>query len=706
MKFLCPNCKAKYRIGAEKLVGRQAAKIRCRKCDYRIQIARKPGGDGYEVTATATSVLPGPPGMLNLGAAIRSQGVSGTVEEDDDDDPDDVAPMSAPIEARALPERRALSAPLPPPVQLPPAPLPPPGARAPLVGRPVPRPFAAAQRPAAGAAAQALEGPLAAAAPPMAAPIEAPIARPAPPSPAPSPEEATQAVEKAIEEAGAELPKEDWFVGVNGVPLGPIPLADMCELAVAGHVDRRSLVWREGFDEWKPLGKLPELLRVVDRVAPQSEAPDKLLSAVVPSSLPKMGVPKAPPVPTGVAPAAAGGPPPPPNKTANGASVRPAPFGIPRPGAEPTNKPPISSYTPIEDEDDDEEAPTTVKPRPSTIPEAPGPPPPNQSSRSMQTTQVRAVPLMPPPPGVGGAPQQNQSPSGQSKGLPAPNALPSAAPVPAFPGSNPFPVVRGPMVEAGLPASISATANPLVDEGSDGVLVGPRKSRTRVWILVGVAFVLSVAINAWISSYFSRSEEGEEPGKTLAPAQEKGAEPAPRPAEKSAPDQADEGVEIIDGPPPTAPAPRPTSGGAAKPTGQVAPDEPPVKAGLLAGLNRLGEPSVAGPPSSAPASRGTGGGGLDSAAFQQTVGRYKPSVQRGCWQPALSTKAPGAPSSARVSVSLTVDGAGRVTSVSTGGDPRGYPGLARCIETRVRGWRFPRSSGTTTFAVPFVFAGQ
>jgi hypothetical protein len=282
---------------------------------------------------------------------------------------------------------------------------------------------------------------------------------------------------------------------------------------------------------------------------------------------------------------------------------------------------------------------------------------------------------------------------------------PQAMQASSFPGGGPFPVVRAPVVEAAPPSSISATPNPLVDDGSDGVLVGPRKSRTRVWILVGAAFVLSVAINAWISSYFSRGEgESPEPGKTLAPAQEKTQEPSAPP--KATPDQADEGVEIIDGPLPTAPAQRPSgSGGGSKPTGQLVPDEPAAKPGLLAGLNRLGEPSVAGP-SAGPASRSTGGGGLDSNAIQQTVGRYKPSVQRGCWQPALSTKAPGAPSSARVSVSLTVDSSGRVTAASTGGDPRGYPGLARCIESRVRGWRFPRSSGTTSVAVPFVFAGQ
>ena len=56
MKFLCPNCKAKYRIGPEKLEGRQAAKIRCRNCDYRIQIAYSAGSDDYEITASPTSV--------------------------------------------------------------------------------------------------------------------------------------------------------------------------------------------------------------------------------------------------------------------------------------------------------------------------------------------------------------------------------------------------------------------------------------------------------------------------------------------------------------------------------------------------------------------------------------------------------------------------------------------------------------------------
>src|SRR5687768_18418202 len=61
MKFLCPNCKAKYRIGPEKMVGRQAAKIRCRKCEYLIQIAYRPNSDEFDVTANPPTIAPPPP---------------------------------------------------------------------------------------------------------------------------------------------------------------------------------------------------------------------------------------------------------------------------------------------------------------------------------------------------------------------------------------------------------------------------------------------------------------------------------------------------------------------------------------------------------------------------------------------------------------------------------------------------------------------
>ena len=81
-------------------------------------------------------------------------------------------------------------------------------------------------------------------------------------------------------------------------------------------------------------------------------------------------------------------------------------------------------------------------------------------------------------------------------------------------------------------------------------------------------------------------------------------------------------------------------------------------------------------------------------------------MKRSCWQPALDTRAKDAPTSARVNVTITVGAGGSVQNVSTSGEPRGYRGLAGCIASRVRGWQFPASNGTTTVNVPFVFAAQ
>src|SRR5438045_6483457 len=39
MKFLCPQCKAKYRIADEKLHERASSRMKCRKCGHVIDIA-------------------------------------------------------------------------------------------------------------------------------------------------------------------------------------------------------------------------------------------------------------------------------------------------------------------------------------------------------------------------------------------------------------------------------------------------------------------------------------------------------------------------------------------------------------------------------------------------------------------------------------------------------------------------------------------
>jgi len=130
----------------------------------------------------------------------------------------------------------------------------------------------------------------------------------------------------------------------------------------------------------------------------------------------------------------------------------------------------------------------------------------------------------------------------------------------------------------------------------------------------------------------------------------------------------------------------------------------------LAGLKGLSGLSPGGPgsPGSTPGSTAPAGGGgqLDASQIQGTVSRYTGAVKRRCWQPALDGRDPSAPSTARVVVTIGVGGSGSVNSVSTSGDPRGYPGLSNCIASSVRAWQFPATGSSSTAVVPFVFAAQ
>ncbi|OQX70056.1 MAG: hypothetical protein B6A08_02510 [Sorangiineae bacterium NIC37A_2] len=127
----------------------------------------------------------------------------------------------------------------------------------------------------------------------------------------------------------------------------------------------------------------------------------------------------------------------------------------------------------------------------------------------------------------------------------------------------------------------------------------------------------------------------------------------------------------------------------------------------LKGLTGLDGLSSAGPQTGPSANVGASSSqALDSAQIESTVSRYRTSVKRSCWQPALDARDKSAPSSARVTATITVLSSGAVKSVTTSGDPPGYRGLASCIQSRVSTWTFPASSGTTTVNVPFVFAAQ
>ncbi len=56
---------------------------------------------------------------------------------------------------------------------------------------------------------------------------------------------------------------EEWYAAINGVPVGPIRMAELKRKITSNAITEDSLVWQEGFEEWRPVRTIPELARIV-----------------------------------------------------------------------------------------------------------------------------------------------------------------------------------------------------------------------------------------------------------------------------------------------------------------------------------------------------------------------------------------------------------------------------------------------------------
>ncbi len=374
---------------------------------------------------------------------------------------------------------------------------------------------------------------------------------------------------------------DEWYVGIAEIPTGPMTLAELRTRALRREVTAVSLVWRDGFEDWKPLSSYPELVAILEEClsSPEASSPDLF----------------PPPTP---APA--------PVRTTASATATPEPTGAPLG--------PISVSVAVEN-------PVFAERRAPVYSQAPA---------ELTAAELEAM----------GVSQRS-----------------------------------GPSMGVLLLALFAA-----VILGAAGALVLPG-------LLVNKPAV-PVAANAPKASVGTRSGDTP-PAGNAAVGQPETLKEAP--------------IVAVTG------RTNPSGGPLAKTADSSAADAQKAaetSAGLkgLAGLKGVSGPQ--GGPSGA-VQAPTSGEPLDAAAVQRTVARYTPAVRRRCWQPALDTRAQDAPTSARVMISIQVASNGKVSTVSSTGDPRGYRGLARCIESSVRGWEFPPSSGQTPqFNVPFVFAAQ
>ena len=53
-----------------------------------------------------------------------------------------------------------------------------------------------------------------------------------------------------------------WYIVVDGEQKGPLPPIEISQLFAKGTVGLDSYVWKEGFDDWKVAGDVPELTQI------------------------------------------------------------------------------------------------------------------------------------------------------------------------------------------------------------------------------------------------------------------------------------------------------------------------------------------------------------------------------------------------------------------------------------------------------------
>lgn len=212
MKFLCDNCKAKYQIADDKVAGK-TVRMKCRKCGHLIEI---------RASVTETSVATGVP-------------------------PEAVVSERPPPASPARPSAPKPSAPSA-------------GAKKPVApSASTPRPSAAAARPAPSAGTTKPSAGLAPR-PAGGGGLASAFSKAVTDEKQPRVEDpsTTRALDMS-----SPASTEEWYVGINGVPVGPIRVAELRAKAATGAITEDSLVWREGFEEWVPLRTFSELVALL-----------------------------------------------------------------------------------------------------------------------------------------------------------------------------------------------------------------------------------------------------------------------------------------------------------------------------------------------------------------------------------------------------------------------------------------------------------
>jgi hypothetical protein len=92
------------------------------------------------------------------------------------------------------------------------------------------------------------------------------------------------------------VPQEEWHVAINDVPVGPMRRDEVVRKIAVSAIDRDSLAWREGMDDWLPIKHIPELVKLFPKLAGPPAPAAVTMSGVPPAPL-IMAPPPAPVMP-------------------------------------------------------------------------------------------------------------------------------------------------------------------------------------------------------------------------------------------------------------------------------------------------------------------------------------------------------------------------------------------------------------------------
>ena len=462
--------------------------------------------------------------------------------------------------------------------------------------------------------------------------------------------DAPQSVPFPQQGGGLELSVTDeWYVAINGVPVGPVRISELRRKAGSGAVTEDSLCWQEGLEEWRPVRSIPELAAIV-REAAQGNRPSLV------SPPPNEGRASSPPR----------------------APQRPAPTNprgpeVPRPGG-------MGSGAPFD-------PPRPMSPSRSNVV-------PLRVAASSSTDEPPASPsaLGSPLTGSGAAAAFAPSfaPAPQYSPAPAPAFSPQFQPTPApMAVADPFAVPGGPppATAALLPQAPFAPSSPQIMVSQ--LPPQPRRG-VPLWFWPILLFTGVFGVSAAVFVFRQQTPPAPvviQVQPTAAPTATEAKSDAPPPAttgDAPAPSSTPSSgtAKVATG------GPRTNSGGGAPPDKKTGID----LGGLVAGA---GGPNVGG--GSGPAS--AGGGGLDSSSVERVVAAHRTGVKRTCWERGGADQK----ASVNVTVSATVAPDGSVSGTSSSGDD---PVVAKCIESQVKTWRFSAPGATTTVNIPFKFVRQ